>query len=76
MPGRPSDNPALVICWTVDHDRAVTFVARQLERDKGNLSAAAMALGISRRTLHRWILADKDLARTVKKARQDRPTTA
>jgi len=70
MAGRPSDNPALVLCWTVDHERAVAHVAHQLKKDRGNLSATAAALGIHRRTLHRWILADKALARAVRAARK------
>jgi transcriptional regulator of acetoin/glycerol metabolism len=67
--GRPSDNQSLVLCWYVDRDRAVAHVAAQLKRDKGNMSATAAALGIHRRTLHRWVLVDRTLARALRDAR-------
>ena len=70
MAGRPSDNPALVLCWNVDRPRAVSFVSKEIVRTKGDLSAAAFALGVHRRTLHRWVLADASLAATLKAARE------
>jgi hypothetical protein len=70
MPGRPSDNQALVLCWTIDRPRALAFVSRQIYKDHGNLSATAAALGISRRALHRWVASDKALAGVVRDARK------
>ena len=69
MPGRPSDNPALVLAWTVDRPRAIAFLSKHLATTGGNLKATAEAVGISRRALTRWVASDKQLAAIVTRAR-------
>ncbi len=72
IPGRPTQNPALVTCWRVDRDRAVRFIARALRRSGGSITRAADLTHVTRRTLTRWIKSSRELRQVVKECTERR----
>lgn len=74
IPGRPTQNPALVTCWRVDRARAVRFVSRALRRCGGSITRAADLTHVTRRTLTRWIRSSRELRAVIRECTERRGT--
>jgi hypothetical protein len=70
-----SGNPGLVATWQINRPRAVAFIAKMLREADGNVTRAASALKVTRRSLHRWMQEEPSLrkeARAIKQAKKSR----
>jgi ActR/RegA family two-component response regulator len=63
-----SGNPQLSADRIIDKKQTHKKVLAAVKQAGGNLSAAARELGITKRTLSRWLEDDRNLARAVKTA--------
>lgn len=66
-----SNNPKLTALWAVNPTRAKAAVKKAL-RSASTIAAAAEELGVTRRTLTRWMTAHEELRREYRQAQAKR----
>jgi transcriptional regulator with PAS, ATPase and Fis domain len=64
-----TDNPQLCALRVADPERFVREVSKAIRTTKGNITNAAEALRVDRRTLNNWVGAHAELKRAVREAR-------
>jgi transcriptional regulator with PAS, ATPase and Fis domain len=64
-----TENPQLCALRVADPGRFVHEVSRMIAKHKGNITNAAEALRVDRRTLNNWVGAHVELKKAVREAR-------